>query len=230
MMWLFFLLAGVVCGGLVHNYVVHFARKLSHEVYSAYIEIYPENPPHFMLEKSILKPPQRQASASTYGMLFALFFLLCYATNEEPSKGLCLALYITILSAISLVDWHYRLISPTLCQTLLALGLGTAYWQIRALSLEQSLQSAVLFGGVFYAIYHAAKGYYRQEALGRGDYWLALGLGAFMPAQQLPDFLFLACLFGLIYTTYAKYRNRTLNAVPFGPFLSLSGIVCLLLN
>ena len=121
MMWLFFLLAGVVCGGLVHNYVVHFARKLSHEVYSAYIEIYPENPPHFMPGKSVLKPLQKQASALIYGMLFALFFLLCYATNEEPSKGLCLALYITILSAISLVDWHYRLISPTLCQALLAL-------------------------------------------------------------------------------------------------------------
>ena len=225
-----FVFAGWLIGCVIYGYVHHFAFRLSQEIHAAYIEIYPENPPHFMLEKSILKPSQRQASALTYSMLFALLFLLCYATNDEPSKGLCLALYITILSAISLVDWHYRLISPTLCQTLLALGLGAAYWQIGALSLEQSLQSAVLFGGVFYAIYHAAKGYYRQEALGRGDYWLALGLGAFMPAQQLPAFLFLACLFGLIYTTYAKYRNRTLNAVPFGPFLSLSGIVCLLLN
>ncbi|WP_109077840.1 prepilin peptidase [Aggregatibacter kilianii] len=230
MMWLFFLLGGALCGWRVHDYVEHFADKINREIYTAYVEIYPENPPHFMAEKSVLKPLKGQRSMYFYALSFATLFLLCYVTHAEPLKALCLALYCALLIAISLVDWQYRLISPALCQALFALGLGAAYWQISPLTLAQSLQSAVIFFGVFYAIYHAAKWYYRREALGRGDYWLALGLGAYLPAQQLPVFLFLASLFGLIYAAGAKYRNRTLNAVPFGPFLSLSGLVCLLLN
>ncbi|KNE78032.1 prepilin peptidase [Aggregatibacter actinomycetemcomitans] len=228
MMWLLFLLGGVLCGWRVHHYVEHFADNLNREVYTAYTEIYPQNPLHFMAE-SILKPLKRHFSARLYRLLFALLFIICYATNE-PLQALCFALYGTLLIAISLVDWHYRLISPALCQALFALGLGAAYWQIGALTLAQSLQSAVIFFGVFYAIYHAAKWYYRQEALGRGDYWLALGLGVFLPAHQLPVFLFLACFFGLLYAAYAKYRHRAPNAVPFGPFMSLAGVVCLLLN
>ena len=229
MMWLLFLLGGALCGWRVHRYVEHFADNLSREVHAAYTEIYPQNPPHFTAEKSILKPLKRHFSAPLYSLLFILLFIICYAINE-PLQALCFALYGALLIAISLVDWHYRLISPALCQALFTLGLGAAYWQIGTLTLEQSLQSAVVFFGVFYAIYHAAKWYYRQEALGRGDYWLALGLGVFLPAHQFPVFLFLACFFGLLYAAYAKYQHRTLNAVPFGPFMSLAGVVCLLLN
>ena len=148
MMWLLFLLGGALCGWRVHRYVEHFADNLSREVHAAYTEIYPQNPPHFTAEKSILKPLKRHFSAPLYSLLFTLLFIICYAINE-PLQALCFALYGALLIAISLVDWHYRLISPALCQALFTLGLGAAYWQIGTLTLEQSLQSAVVFNGVF---------------------------------------------------------------------------------
>ncbi|TYA48506.1 prepilin peptidase, partial [Aggregatibacter actinomycetemcomitans] len=68
MMWLLFLLGGVLCGWRVHHYVEHFADNLNREVHAAYTEIYPQNPPHFTAEKSVLKPLKRHFSAPLYSL------------------------------------------------------------------------------------------------------------------------------------------------------------------
>ena len=91
-------------------------------------------------------------------------------------------------------------------------------------------QGGAIEFAVFSLIYYGAKGYYKQEAFGRGDCWLALGLGAFFSYEQLPAFLLLACLLGLVYALYGKLNQRHLTAIPFGPFLCLSGVLCRLLN
>ena len=53
-----FVLAGWFVGRVIYDYVHHFAFRLSQEIHAAYIEIYPENPPHFAPEKAILTPIQ----------------------------------------------------------------------------------------------------------------------------------------------------------------------------
>jgi len=149
-----FVLAGWLIGRVIYGYVHHFAFRLSQEIHAAYVEIYPENPPHFAPEKSILTPIQTKISQPYYCLFFAVFSL----------------------------------------------------------------------------IYYGAKGYYKQEAFGRGDCWLALGLGTFFSYDQLPAFLLFACLSGLVYALYSKLNKRHVTAIPFGPFLSLSGVLCRLLN
>lgn len=225
-----FVFTGWFIGRLIYGYVHRFAFRLSQEIHAAYIEIYPKNPPHFAPEKSILTPMKSKISQPYYCLFFALLFALCDWLNEDIFTAICWACFCSLLFAISVVDGYYRLISPALCQNLFALGLGAAYWQITPLTVEQSLQSAVIFFGVFSLIYYGAKGYYKQEAFGRGDCWLALGLGTFFSYEQLPAFLLLACLSGLVYALYGKLSKRHLTTIPFGPFLSLSGVLCRLLN
>ena len=66
--------------------------------------------------------------------------------------------------------------------------------------------------------------------MGRGDYWLMLGLGGVTPIVQLPWLVLGACLSALIYVGYLSYRGMRPEWVAFGPFLSLAGGGILLLN
>jgi len=65
-----------------------------------------------------------------------------------------------------------------------------------------------------------SKWFYKKEALGRGDYWLALGIGAYLTIEYLPLFLFIASILGIM--TYWISRQPVL---PFAPFLCLSLII-----
>ncbi|WP_434058629.1 prepilin peptidase [Escherichia coli] len=63
-----------------------------------------------------------------------------------------------------------------------------------------------------------------REALGMGDVLLFAGLGTWIGPLLLPDVALVASLCALIYAvTTGKYAST----VPFGPFLSLGGMVAL---
>ena len=151
-----------------------------------------------------------------FGLCFAV---LCYFLQDELFT-LWLAITLSLIFVISWLDWHYQLISPTPCLFLFFLGLFGAHQEFSILTLSQSLESAVSFFSVFYIIYHLSKWFYKKEALGRGDYWLALGIGAYLTIEYLPLFLFIASILGIM--TYWISRQPVL---PFAPFLCLSLII-----
>mgnify|MGYP000957430302 CR=1 FL=1 len=61
-----FVLAGWFVGRGIYGYVHRFAFRLSQEIHAAYIEIYPENPPHFAYKKG-------RQSCVLLSLNFALF-------------------------------------------------------------------------------------------------------------------------------------------------------------
>lgn len=162
---------------------------------------------------------------------FPLFlgFGLCFAALnyflQDELFTLWLAITLNLIFVISWLDWHYQLISPTPCLFLFFLGLFGAHQEFSILTISQSLESAVSFFGVFYIIYHLSKWFYKKEALGRGDYWLALGIGAYLTIELLPLFLFIACLLGII-----GYWISRQPVLPFAPFLCLSLIITSAIN
>ncbi|MDU8923550.1 A24 family peptidase [Pasteurellaceae bacterium LIM206] len=226
------MLFGGFIGLWLHHYVSHFAHHVSYAVYRNYVEIFAANRGQiaaFSEHRSRLVPIKCGAK-KWFFLLAAAISLLCYFLLKDGLLSVLVLSCLAILFAISLLDWHYQLIDISLAQILIVLGMIAGWRQIVPLTLEQSLQSAVLSFVFFWLFYHAAQCYYRQEALGRGDYWLIAGLSAFLPLQDVPFMLLLACISGLIYAVIRKLRNNPLTHLPFAPFLSLGGIFTFLLN
>lgn len=225
MSYLAAILCGMLVGARIFRYVSTFAEHTVRQVYHNYVEIFSRNPPHFCPRDAVLQAKKCGAFYS-YLISFGAWFLCCFIAFEPVLFALWIAIYCSLLFVIALIDWQYRLIPPALCQLLLALALAGAYGRLTPLTVEQSLLSAMAGFSGFYLIYHLAKGYYRQEALGRGDYWLMLGLGGFIPLSQLALMVLLACLGGLTYGLYLRLRSKHVRLIPFAPFLCAGGLLC----
>lgn len=219
----FFLLGGLI-SLLIRQYWMHFSARLAQEIYSNYCEIFPENPPHFSPQKASLQPI-KCGQKWQYFLGFALLFSLCQFSLPSLPSALILAFTLSILLTISVIDWHYQLISPAFCQILGCLGIGSAYMQLIPISLEQSLQSAALSFILFFLFFHLTQYIYQRETFGRGDYWLISGLSSFLPWQQLPLFLFIACSYAIGYALFYKKQH-----IPLAPFLSIGALTAFLLN
>lgn len=220
-----FLLGGIF-GIALWLYVSTFTKCLQTDIYHSYIELFPQNPPPFQPHFSIIQE-KKCGHFSLYFFTVGFLFALLTLTAENALLTLWLGCSIVLLWAIAYLDWQYQLISTTLCLILTALGLIGASQSFSSLTLEESLQSAVIFCLVFYGIYWIAKWYYKEEAFGQGDYWLALGIGSYLPLKHFPIFLLIACLLGIFFTFLSTKR---LVFLPFAPFLILSSFVVWLFN
>lgn len=224
MITLAFFLFGALFGGMVYYYLTHFIDNLIQAISESYWEIFPQTPPHFSRGKSAFLPI-KCGHLGWYFLIFGLMFVIL-SSMFEVTKALWLGCIFTLGYIIIRIDWHYQLISPSLCQQLFVLGLVGAYWQFNSLSLIQSLQGAAVGFVSFYGIYWFARWGYGKEALGRGDYWLMLGLGSLSAWQQIPLLIFSACSIALVYAAYLKCRGQQVTLLPFAPFLWLGwGIV-----
>lgn len=226
---LVFILMGSVVGLVVHYYVSHFIYWVSQDVYQTYRAMFEPNMPEIM-HQSAAPSVIKCGHFSVFFICFSVLFITCYYVFDTPYKALFVAFYMSLLICISLIDWYYQLISLPSCQILFVLGIGAAWTNISPITLEQSLQSAFIGFVVFYVIYLLARWIYRKEALGRGDYWLMLGLSTVLDWSQLPLFVLMACCFAIGYVFWAKLYKQVYYQLPFAPFLCIANIFIILLN
>ncbi|NBI13360.1 prepilin peptidase [[Haemophilus] felis] len=226
MMWIIAALIGATAGASVHGYIRHFSQRLEQDIWQAYQCIFACDYP---MPNSQLKPIQC-LPRWCYLMVFMAIALICYALSATQWQALISFSYLLLVFCIARIDMAYQLISSTLCQMLFVLGLGAAYVGATDITLGQSMQSSLLGLASFYGIYVLAKLYYGKEAFGRGDYWLIFGLASFMHWQQLPLFVFMACVYALLYVLYAKWQGAVIQQIPFAPFLIAGASSLLLLN
>lgn len=217
-----FLLGGVF-GILLWLYVSGFIERLQHDIYDNYVELFPQNPPSFQPHFATIQT-KKSGHFFAYFVISGLILSILNTITDDAMLALWLHSTLTLLWAIAYLDGQYQLISPTPCLWLTALGLFGASQSFSVLTLEESLQSAVGFFLVFYNIYWLAKWYYKTEAFGQGDYWLALGLGSYLPLERLPLFLLVACLLGISFAVIFKKKH---NFLPFAPFLCSAILVVL---
>jgi len=95
-------------------------------------------------------------------------------------------------------------------------------------SLEDSVIGAMLGYLSLWSIYHIFKIITSKEGMGYGDFKLLAAIGAWRRWQILPFVIFSALLYGAIFGSlwlYVIARNKENNAIPFGPWLALSGFV-----
>ncbi|OGV50666.1 MAG: methyltransferase [Legionellales bacterium RIFCSPHIGHO2_12_FULL_42_9] len=137
-------------------------------------------------------------------------------------------LFIWLLIPITVIDYKHQLLPDSLSLSLLWLGLIA-----NTEALFTSLPNAVLSAAAAYiSLWLFIKCFYLLTAkigMGNGDFKLFAAFGAWFGWTQLPLILLLASvigsIYGIIYLKVSKQNKET--PIPFGPFLSLAGLVSL---
>lgn len=165
-----------------------------------------------------------------------LFLLAVWRFPQAiPMVGYCAL--ISWLLALSLIDLDTMRLPNALTQPGLVAGLAfhsALGWQTAgpaglAYQLVMSILAAVIGIWLFEGIAFAGSLVYGQTAMGGGDAKLAAMLGAWLGWQQMLLASFLACglgaLLGAVGIASGQLSRR--QAMPFGPFLALGGVLSL---
>lgn len=146
-------------------------------------------------------------------------------------KAAAWCFFSAMLVAMTLIDWDTTLLPDDLTLPLLWGGLVVA-----ALGLTVPLADA-LWGAVagylsLWLVYWGFKLATGKEGMGYGDFKLLAALGAWFGWQALIPIILIASVVGAIIGIALKFNNklREGGAVPFGPFLSLAGLVAMMMG
>ena len=153
----------------------------------------------------------------------ALFALAWIVFAGDVGNFLVSAVFLAALVAITVIDLRHQIIPDAITLPGIVVGLGTSVATGR-ISWIDSLGGVLLGGGLFMAIILASRG-----GMGGGDLKLGAMLGAFLGWQALLLALFVAVMLGGISAVALLVSGRVArkDAIPFGPFLAMGGIVAL---
>ncbi|HEC5278614.1 TPA: prepilin peptidase [Enterobacter cloacae] len=159
----------------------------------------------------------------------ALFFALTAAF--APSLTTLIALWVLWCGLLPLatIDAKHMLLPDCLTQSLLWAGL-LYHALCHTLPLTDALYGAVAGYLSLWLVYWAFRLTTGREGLGYGDFKLLAALGAWCGWQALPSLLLAAALSGIaLYCLFYKAVKKN-NVIPFGPMLSLAGLVIFILQ
>lgn len=157
-------------------------------------------------------------------LLTALSFLLAGLAWPDSGWGVAVMILSVWLIAASFIDLEHQWLPDIFTQGVLWTGLIVAWGGLSPLPLHDAVSGGLAGFVSFYTLRWLAGVVLRREALGMGDVLLFAGLGSWTGPLLLPDVALVASFCALIYAiTTGKYANT----VPFGPFLSLGGMVTL---
>jgi leader peptidase (prepilin peptidase)/N-methyltransferase len=157
------------------------------------------------------------------GALYAATVLVLWDEPWEVALGL---VFVTVLMAVTLTDLELRIIPNKILIVAAVLAVGIAAVGDVG-TLPERMIAAAAAGGLLFA---AALAYPR--GMGLGDVKLAATMGLFLGRSVAPAIL-VALLAGSLVGLAMIARHGTSarkQAIPFGPFLALGGVVGLLLG
>lgn len=153
--------------------------------------------------------------------LTALGFLAIALQGHAWQPALMLALAWCLLICMFFIDLDTQLLPDQLSLALLWLGL--IYHSItHNLPLQDAVWGAVLGYGILWSIYWVFKIITGKEGMGFGDFKLLAALGAWLGWQNLPLILLGSSVLG---TLSALLLLRTRQAIAFGPYLIMAGLI-----
>ncbi|GAB3475294.1 prepilin peptidase [Marinomonas epiphytica] len=150
--------------------------------------------------------------------------LLPTLTDNDSTKFYCLiAIIMTNLLTIGIIDWHHQLI-PDECNACTVASVFILYLNDDYLS--QSVIGLLLGYLLLYLCRATALLVLKREALGLGDAKLLAALGAWLGPTALTSILLYASLLGILYATVQLVvKKKRTQKLPFGPFLIIAGIL-----
>ena len=137
-------------------------------------------------------------------------------------------LFCAALIVIIWIDLHHQIIPDVISLPGIGIGLVFSFFST-FISWQDSLFGLLAGGGILYAIALVYLLLRKQEGMGGGDIKLLAMLGAFLGWQSLPFVMFMSSITGSIIGLLAMIQQKKggNTRIPFGPFLSCSGLVYL---
>lgn len=148
------------------------------------------------------------------------------------ATGFCWAGFMTVLLALSVIDWRTTLLPDDLTQALVWGGLMACALGWLPLPLTQSVWGTVVGYTSLWSIATAFERITGKQGMGAGDFKLLAGLGAWLGPLALLPVLMLASISGAVVGLFLKFTNRLHGDgyVPFGPFLGAGGVAVALIG
>jgi len=164
-------------------------------------------------------------------LINGVLYVLVYYYFGNTIMTIAYALLFSILLVITVIDYRTMLIPNTLI--IFGLGVGSIYKIALAVL---ALDIRILFQGVLGMLIGAlsigmimALGLliYSKEAMGMGDLKLLAMFGLFTGSIYVLYALIVAVIVGAVYGVFVLIKKRG-DIIPFGPFLSIGGVVAIL--
>jgi len=161
-------------------------------------------------------------------LLTAALGLLIAGLLGPSLTTLMALLFMYMLVALTFIDLDHKLLPDQLTLPLMWLGL-----LVNAFGLFTSLQDA-FWGAVagymsLWLVYWGFRLATGKHGMGYGDFKLLAALGAWLGWQALPIIVLVAAVAGIIVGLALRIKSaQTDPQMPFGPFLSVGGLVYLL--
>ena len=167
--------------------------------------------------------PRYPLAELVLGVLYAAVVLVLWGDAGEIALGL---VFVTVLTAVTLTDLERRIIPNRILIVAAFLGLAIAVATDPA-SLPERAIAAAAAGGLLFLVAIAY-----PRGMGLGDVKLAAVMGLFL-GREVAVAILVALLAGSIVGLAMIARHGAAarkQAIPFGPFLALGGIVGLLVG
>jgi len=155
-----------------------------------------------------------------------VFMILHYGVTKEAISALILVYSLIVLT---FVDAKTQYLPDIITKPLIVLGLIQGYFEIFT-SFKESLIGAVAGYWSLWLINTTFRLIRKNDGMGQGDFKLLSALGAWVGYQYLPFIVFASSFLGIFVALgLAKFANNKLSAPsPFGPSLSIAGIITLI--
>jgi leader peptidase (prepilin peptidase)/N-methyltransferase len=138
--------------------------------------------------------------------------------------------FISFCLCIIVIDFKTMLLPDELTKPLLWLGLLVNLHGLFAGSLVLAVLGACFGFGLLWLVNYGYKLITKKDGMGEGDFSFLGAISAWVGLNGLIPVILLAASLGIIYfiLLYGFKRVKANSAIPFGPFLGVSGIVMLL--
>lgn len=163
-------------------------------------------------------------------------FITAAVIAKSPLQLFAYLTFISIILILIVIDYKTMLLPDELTLPLIWLGLLFNLHGTISGSLEYSVYGAVFGYLILWSVFWAFKLLTKKDGMGYGDFKLLSAILAFIGIQYLVPMLLLSSMLGIVYVAIMSLYNKLHpnkikfkdgGAIPFGPYLSLSGLILL---
>lgn len=139
-------------------------------------------------------------------------------------------LFMCPLITVSIIDLHLRIIPDVISLPFILVGVAVSvYMQYPDIwgALQFSGLGILVGGGTLLLLAEVFSRLRKKEAMGGGDIKLTAMLGAFLGYKAVFFIFFASSVLAMVYFLFAAIAGRAKNnkVIPFGPFLSMAGMI-----